>query len=162
MNARDAGFLRDIRGRRKPLHPLTCGRRKKWRARSVQAMQALHSHAVDFPETTMKALPLAALLALAFSTAAHAQPAPSDRMETRIDNRQDRQETRTDRGIANGTVTAHEAARLEHQQAHIDRVENRALADGAIDRKEAVRMERMQDRANASIRHQKHDPQMRR
>lgn len=110
----------------------------------------------------MKTLPLAALLALAFSTAALAQTAPSDRMETRIDNRQDRQETRIDHGIEKGTVTAREATRLEHQQAHIDRAENRALADGAIDRKEAVRMERMQDRANAGIRHQKHDRQMRR
>lgn len=125
-------------------------------------MQAMHPHAADLLETTMKTLPLAALLALAFSTAALAQTTPSDRMETRIDNRQDRQETRIDHGIEKGTVTAHEAARLEHQQAHIDRAENRALADGAIDRKEAVRMERMQDRANASIRHQKHDRQMRR
>lgn len=125
-------------------------------------MQAMHPHAADLPETTMKALPLAALLALAFSTAALAQPTPSNRMETRIDSRQDRQEKRIDRGIEKGTVTAHEAARLEHQQARIDRAENRALADGAIDRKEAVRMERMQDRANASIRHQKHDRQMRR
>jgi len=125
-------------------------------------MQAMHPHAADLPETTMKALPLAALLALAFSTVALAQPTLSDRMETRIDNRQDRQETRIDRGIEKGAVTAHEAARLEHQQAHIDRVDSRAMADGAIDHKEAVRMERMQDRANASIRHQKHDRQLRR
>lgn len=86
-------------------------------------------------------------------------PTPSERMEHRIDIRQERQEKRIDNGIASGRVNAAEAARLERQQAHIDQVENRALADGSLNRREAQRMERMQDRAGRHVRHAKHDRQ---
>jgi len=79
-----------------------------------------------------------------------------------VDQRQDRQETRIDKGIENGSITAREADRLEHQQSKIDHAENRALADGKLNRKEAHRLEGMQDRAGRNIRHQKHDRQARR
>lgn len=107
----------------------------------------------------MKFIPgLLAITTLFVAGGALAQT-PSDRMEQRIDARQERQEQRIDGGVESGKLTQREATRLEHQQAHIDHAENRALADGSLNRKEALRMENMQDRAKRNIRHQKHDRQ---
>jgi hypothetical protein len=77
----------------------------------------------------------------------------------RVDNRQDRQDTRIDQGVASGELTRPEQARMEVQQARIGRMENRIEADGKVTGKEALRLERKQDQASRSIARNKHDRQ---
>lgn len=77
----------------------------------------------------------------------------------RVDNRQDRQDTRIDQGVASGELTRHEQARMEVQQARLGRMENRIEADGKVTGKEALRLERKQDQASRSIARNKHDRQ---
>ena len=77
----------------------------------------------------------------------------------RVENRQDRQDTRIDQGVASGELTRPEQARMEVQQARIGRMENRIEADGKVTGKEALRLERKQDQASRSIARNKHDRQ---
>jgi hypothetical protein len=78
--------------------------------------------------------------------------------QSRIDNRQDRQETRIDNGIAQGQITPREAARLNAQQRSINRYEKRSRIDGpGLTRVERARIENKQDRASRSIARQRRD-----
>ncbi len=77
-----------------------------------------------------------------------------------IDNRQERQEHRISQGVANGSLTPRETARLEHQQQRIERVEERDRADGGgLNRRERAHIAHMQNRASRNIARQKHDRQ---
>ena len=51
-------------------------------------------------------------LGLAASLGAHAQGGLADAQQARVDNRQERQETRIDQGVATGELTRRETARL--------------------------------------------------
>jgi hypothetical protein len=95
----------------------------------------------------------AVLLAVA-SSAAFAQASMP-----RVDTRQAHQEARIDQGVAAGTLTPHEANRLERGDTKIDRMENRALSDGTVTRKERVRLHQAQDVQSHRIFAQKHDRQ---
>ena len=108
----------------------------------------------------MKSIIVAGLAAFALTGSALAQT-PSERMEHRVEQRQQRQDARIDKGVGNGSVTPHEAARLERQQEHINHAESHAMADGKMNHREAHRMEKMQDRASRNIHRQKHDHQQR-
>jgi hypothetical protein len=78
--------------------------------------------------------------------------------DARINERQDRQQTRIDTGIANGRLTARETATLERQQARIDATEARDRADGGrLTLRERARIEARQDRASANIYRKKHN-----
>ena len=77
----------------------------------------------------MKSIIVAGLAAFALTGSVLAQT-PSERMEQRVDQRQQRQDARIGKGVGSGSVTPHEAARLEHQQEHINRAEKHAMADG--------------------------------
>lgn len=102
----------------------------------------------------------ATLLALAGATAAQAQHAGANDTP-RIDARQARQQARIDAGVADGSLTRHEARRLQHQQRHIARAERHAKADGVVTAQERQRLHAMQDHAGRSIQRQKHDAQQR-
>jgi hypothetical protein len=94
-----------------------------------------------------------ALALTAIATIAVAIPA-----EARINQRQDRQQSRIANGINNGNLTAREAAALEKQQASIARYEARSSADGpGLTKIERARIEKRQDKASRSIRRQRHD-----
>jgi hypothetical protein len=81
--------------------------------------------------------------------------APAD---ARINERQDRQQTRIDKGIANGRLTARETANLERQQSRIASAEARDRADGGrLTLRERARLEVRQDRASANIYRKKHN-----
>ncbi len=98
---------------------------------------------------------LASVAALA--TLATAMPA-----EARINQRQDRQQTRIGKGIINNSLTARETVRLGKQQVRVDRYEARSRADGGgLNFNERARIETMQDRASRNIYRQKHDAQTR-
>ena len=79
----------------------------------------------------------------------------------RIDQRQEAQQRRIERGIETGQLNRREAARLREGQRHIQRLENRALADGRISRWEARQIELAQDRQDALIYRERHDQQAR-
>lgn len=77
----------------------------------------------------------------------------------RIDQRQEWQQQRIDRGVASGALTEKEAARLQAEQERIQKVEDKAAADGTITKKERARIEHRQDQASKHIYRQKHDRQ---
>ena len=79
----------------------------------------------------------------------------------RIDERQDRQEQRIEKGAKSGDLTKKEAKRLEKGQARIDAAEKKAAADGKITKEERARIEKMQDQQAREIREQRTDKQER-
>jgi hypothetical protein len=102
---------------------------------------------------TLRILPL-----LAVVLAAAAGPA-SAAGEKIIDNRQARQEHRTDQGIANGNLTERETARIEWRSTKLNAAEDKALSDGSMSKGEARRLSRAYDRQSEFIHRQKHDGQ---
>jgi len=77
----------------------------------------------------------------------------------RIDQRQENQEKRIERGVDSGQLNAAEAARLNKQQENINKMENKAKADGVVTKKERARIGHAQDRTSRHIARQKHDRQ---
>lgn len=102
----------------------------------------------------------ATLLALAGATAAKAQPVAATNTP-HVDARQARQQARIQAGVADGSLTRHEAHRLQQQQRHIRHAERHAKADGVVTAQERQRLHAMQDHAGRSIQRQKHDAQQR-
>lgn len=101
--------------------------------------------------------PLAiALLSLAGITAAQASPDTP-----RVDARQAHQQARIAAGVADGSLTRHEARHLQKQQRHIRQAERHAKADGVVTAQERHRLHRLQDHASRSIQRQRHDGQVR-
>jgi len=76
-----------------------------------------------------------------------------------IDQRQDYQQDRIERGIRDGQITRSEASRLEQGERAIDRAQARARADGVVTQQERARLDRMVDREGRQIYQQSHDRQ---
>ena len=76
-----------------------------------------------------------------------------------VDQRQMRQERRIDQGVASGSLTEREAARLERGQQHVERMENRAKSDGVVTDRERQRLHHAQDVQSRHIEREKHDRQ---
>ena len=106
-------------------------------------------------------MPFAKIVTLAVAVAgALALPALAQTQSTpRIDTRQERQETRIERGEKSGQPTPKEAARLEKGQAQVQKMENKATADGKVTKKERAKIEKAQDRQSKKIYREKHDKQ---
>ena len=77
----------------------------------------------------------------------------------RIDQRQENQEKRIDKGVAAGKLNQKEAARLEKGQEHVQKVEDRAMKDGKVTKREKRRIEHTQDVQSKHIARQTHDKQ---
>jgi hypothetical protein len=77
----------------------------------------------------------------------------------RIDNRQENQDERIDRGIQKGQLTKKEARRLDKGQEHVEDLEDKALQDGKVTKREKRRIENAQDKQSERIRKQRHDEQ---
>jgi hypothetical protein len=87
--------------------------------------------------------------------------APKDPLATpRVEQRQDRQETRINKGITSGALTPKETARLDARENKIQSDKLAARADGKVTRAERRKLHREQDRASAAIYRQKHDGQV--
>jgi hypothetical protein len=71
------------------------------------------------------------------------------------------QEQRIAGGVKSGSLTHHEAARLESGQARIERKEFRAGRDGHVGAVEQARVQRTENRQSRHIRREKHDAQQR-
>ena len=76
-----------------------------------------------------------------------------------IDQRQDYQQDRIERGIRDGQITRSEAYRLEQGERAIDRAQARARADGVVTQQERNRIDHMTDRQGQQIYRQSHDSQ---
>src|SRR5882757_4626678 len=76
-----------------------------------------------------------------------------------IDQRQDYQQERIERGIRDGQITRSEASRLEQGERAIDRAQTRARADGVVTSQERARIDRMTDRESRDIYRESHDNQ---
>ena len=64
-------------------------------------------------------------------------------------------------GIRNGSLTNHEAARLERGQAKVDRKEFVAARDGHVGAHEQKRIQRSENHRSKRIYREKHDAQAR-
>lgn len=100
-----------------------------------------------------------AIIAAALLSAVQALAATpgSDRRITATENRDQRQETRIDKGADGGAINANEAAHLNAQQARIDSAQTRLAADGNFSRRDYARVDYRQDRANRSIFRARHN-----
>jgi uncharacterized protein HemX len=100
----------------------------------------------------MKSLLLAVTFALALGT--------TGSLAQRIENRKDRQETRTNQGIRSGELTNKEAARLKARQANLNRKIRQDRQDGGgLTAAERARIEQRQDNISQDLARQKHDGQ---
>lgn len=98
-------------------------------------------------------------IAVAAAALVIAASAPAVAQTYRSDVREHRQERRIERGIRHGTLTPHEARRLERQQARIHRLErrSRAMNHGYVDPRTERLINRIQDRASHRIHNKKHN-----
>ncbi len=76
-----------------------------------------------------------------------------------IDQRQDYQQDRIERGVRSGEITRGEAYRLEQGERAIDRAQSRARADGEVTQRERNRIDHMADRQGREIYRQGNDNQ---
>mgnify|MGYP001413453548 CR=1 FL=1 len=102
----------------------------------------------------MKAL-AAALISTLITTLSLAAQAQTN--TPRVDQRQANQERRIDQGVAAGSLSASEAARLERQQDRVDHMENRAKSDGQVTRRERAKLHAAQDHSSRTIARKKHN-----
>ena len=82
--------------------------------------------------------------------------ASSQRMQADV-QRNANQEARIDQGLRSGSLSAQEAARLEHGQAHVERKEARAGADGHVGGIEQRGIQRSENRNSRRIHRNKHN-----
>jgi hypothetical protein len=82
--------------------------------------------------------------------------------ENRINDRKERQQKRIAEGIADGDLTAREAAKLEKKEAELARDVRQDRRDGGkLTVKERVKIENRQDKLSGQIFKEKHDKQKR-
>lgn len=82
--------------------------------------------------------------------------------KTRVNKRQNRQDTRTFHGAKNGSLTAAEFAKLQARDTKIALTEAKMRKSGnGLTHAEAAKLERRQDSLSKDIYHQKHDAQSR-
>lgn len=77
----------------------------------------------------------------------------------RIDQRQENQQKRIDKGVQSGALNEKEAARLQKGQARVQKMEDKAVADGKVTMKERRHIEHAQDQQSKRIYREKHDKQ---
>ncbi len=112
----------------------------------------------------MKIQTLISAIVLAASGVAFAQApvvvAPADPTATpRVDRRIANQQTRIDKGVASGQLTAKETNRLDKREAKLASNTAAAKADGTLTRAERVKLNREASRNSKVIYKQKHDGQ---
>ena len=79
----------------------------------------------------------------------------------RMQRRSNHQQGRISGGINSGSLTRHEARKLNAGQDRIERMEDRAMLDETLSSKEKLKIEKAQDRQSRKIYKQKHDLQIR-
>lgn len=74
-----------------------------------------------------------------------------------IDQRQENQEERIEQGVNSGSLTRHEANRLEAQQDRIENAEARVKADGVVTPAERRNLTVRENKASRNIYRRKHN-----
>ena len=78
--------------------------------------------------------------------------------ETGIHQRKQNQQARIGNGVRNGSLTAGETARLEHQESRLNREIRRDRRDGGgLSNRERVKINHQQNRLSREIRRDKHN-----
>lgn len=85
----------------------------------------------------------------------------SQRMQSDV-QRNVHQQQRIHNGVSNGSLTNHEASRMEGGQAHSDHEEANAARNGRVGKHEQGHIQRTDNRDSRRIYRQKHDRQHRR
>jgi hypothetical protein len=98
---------------------------------------------------------IAAIVATSFALPGYtlAQSTP------RIDERQEKQQERIERGVQKGQLTKKEAQRLEKGQQRVESLEEKAMQDGKVTKREKRRIEKAQDTQSRRIHKERHDEQ---
>ena len=104
----------------------------------------------------IRLIPYAAMTAAGLLAASGAANAQSMRD---INQQQDSQQDRIERGIYSGQISRSEANRLEQGERAIDSAQRRAAADGHVTGQERARLDRMTDLQGREINQQSHDRQ---
>lgn len=102
---------------------------------------------------SMRIVAVAVIAAFALPVLAQTTSTP------RIDQRQQNQEQRIDKGVQSGQLNQKEAARLDKGQARVQKMEDKAVADGKVTAKERRKIERAQDQQSRKIARERHDKQ---
>lgn len=76
-----------------------------------------------------------------------------------INQRRENQQDRIGKGVENGSLTAGETARIEHQQTRLNKEVRNMKADGSFTARERTRVQRQQNGLSREIYNQKHDAQ---
>lgn len=84
--------------------------------------------------------------------------ASSQRMQADV-QRDINQQQRIANGMKDGSLTTHEAGKLERGQARSERLEARAGANGHVSAAEQARVQRSENHQSRRIRHERHDRQ---
>jgi hypothetical protein len=92
------------------------------------------------------------------ATMAFAQDPPK---EGKIKERKENQQKRIAKGVANGSLTPKETARVEHNEAKINKEvrQDRKANGGNLTNKEKAKVNRQQNKVSKEIYNQKHDGQ---
>lgn len=100
-------------------------------------------------------------LALAAGAALAQTPAaPTAEPSTpRVDQRQENQARRIEKGTATGQLTPKEADKLQAQQGRIEKAEAQAKSDGKVTARERKRLDKKQDNASRKIKRERKDRQ---
>ena len=85
----------------------------------------------------------------------------ADDKEGKIKQRKENQQKRIAKGVANGSLTPRETARIEHNEAKINKEvrQDRKANGGNLTNKEKAQVNRQQNRVSKEIYNQKHDDQ---
>ena len=106
-------------------------------------------------QTLVTAIVLAVGVSAAF---AQAPATPKDPLATpKIDYRQANQEKRINQGIASGSLTTREAAKLDKREAKIESNKLAAKSDGQITPAERHKLKHEQNQVSRAIKREKHD-----
>lgn len=110
----------------------------------------------------MKTISMAAMFVAGLSALPTGAGADSStHFERWLNARDNRQDERLDQGLASGSLTYKEAARIQRNDLRLDAATDRALSDGDISNREFWRLNKGYNRESGFIYKQKHDGQVR-
>jgi Ni,Fe-hydrogenase I large subunit len=77
-----------------------------------------------------------------------------------INQRKQNQQQRIGEGVENGSLTAGEAAKIEHKEAKLNAEEKAMKSDGTLSAQERAKLQHQQNNLSQQIYNQKHDAQV--
>jgi hypothetical protein len=106
-----------------------------------------------------KMMLLAAAASLCVPVVSAQNTTSEDKPKATINDRRENQQERIGEGIENGSLTAGEAARLEHKEAKVNAEIHQMKSDGEFTKGERAKVQAQQSALSKQIYQQKHDAQ---